>query len=134
MSIFKTIKWKNASVSIIWWWYCASSLQRNSKWDSGKGVFLWILWNLSAYSFIENETQTQVFSCEFWNIFWNNCFVEHLWTAASYNMIIASFFYKIYCSLKCKKRKSKTIASWKCLCIFLIFLTSLKTTIILLLY
>ena len=35
-------------------------------------------------NFIKKETRAQVFSCEFGEIFQNNFFTEHLWTAASF--------------------------------------------------
>ena len=38
---------------------------------------------LQACNFIKKETLTQVFSCEFCEIFKNTFFTEHLWTIAS---------------------------------------------------
>ena len=37
----------------------------------------------AAGNFIKQETLTQVFSCEFCEIFKNTFFSEHLWTTAS---------------------------------------------------
>ena len=34
-------------------------------------------------SFLNKETLAQVFSCEFWEIFKNTLFTEHLWATAS---------------------------------------------------
>ena len=38
---------------------------------------------VSAFNFIKKETQTQVFSCEFWEIFNNTFFTENLRATAS---------------------------------------------------
>ena len=40
-------------------------------------------------------TQTQVFFCEYWEIFKNTYFEEHLWTAVSGSMML----YTIFCIL-----------------------------------
>ena len=53
-------------------------------------------------NFIKNETLAQVFPCTFCKIIKNTYFAQHLRRAASNDMIIARFFYKIYCSLKWK--------------------------------
>ena len=42
-----------------------------------------------AYNFIKKEILAQVFSCEFYEIFKNTFFTEHLWTTASRNQTIA---------------------------------------------
>ena len=53
-------------------------------------------------NFIKNETLAQVSPCTFCKIIKNTYFAQHLRRAASNDMIIARFFYKIYCSLKWK--------------------------------
>ena len=45
--------------------------------DSGRDVFLWVLWILSSYNFIKSEALPQVFSCEFWGIFQAANFIKN---------------------------------------------------------
>ena len=47
------------------------------------GVFFNKVASLQACNFIKNETPTQVFSCEYFEIFKNTYFQEHLERAAS---------------------------------------------------
>ena len=39
---------------------------------------------LKACNFIKKDTSTQLFSCEYCEIFKNTSFEEHLWTSVSY--------------------------------------------------
>ena len=53
-----------------------------------------------ACNFIKNETVAQVFSCEFYKIFKNTFFTEHLWATASEYLILGFFFPNdTYCPL-----------------------------------
>ena len=54
--------------------------------------FLRILRNVSAGNYIKNNNPAQVFSSEFWKVFKNTCFGEHLRKAAS---SIARFFVRL---------------------------------------
>ena len=60
--------------------------------NSTKGVILQILTFFSTCNFIKNETLTQVFSCESFNIFKNTYFAEYLRRASSNDIIIARYF------------------------------------------
>ena len=91
---------------------------------------LWILRNFSSCNFNKNETPRQAFPSKFYKTF-KSVLAEHLWGAISNNMTIATFFCKIYCSLKCKTKGYKRELLLKNNYVFLIFLVSLKTTIIL---
>ena len=45
-------------------------------------------YGLQTSNFIKKESSIQVFSCEFWEIFKNNYFLEHLQTSASLSSIV----------------------------------------------
>ena len=59
------------------------------KWDSGTGVFTWILRIFSTCNFVKSEILAQMFSCKFWEIFQpaallrtrlsHRCFPVNLW-------------------------------------------------------
>ena len=54
---------------------------------------------VETYKFINQETLTQVFPCEFCKIFKNTFFTEHLWMVASGLLLLFFLFdlsYKIY--------------------------------------
>ena len=53
-----------------------------------KKVFLEISQNSRACNFIKTETLTQVFSCEFSEIFKNTFFTEHVWATDSIKLLI----------------------------------------------
>ena len=46
----------------------------------------------SPYNYIKNEALVQVFSCEFWGIFKNILFTEHLRTTVSGYTLLAIYF------------------------------------------
>ena len=47
------------------------------------GFLFLIKLQASAYNFIKTKTLTQLLFCEFWEIFQNTCFLEHLHATAS---------------------------------------------------
>ena len=52
-------------------------------WKATVLEFLLLKFQAGDLQFIKNETSTKVFSCEFWKIFQNMYFLEHLWGTAS---------------------------------------------------
>ena len=55
-----------------------------SKFDTNMAPILWTILNKpEAYNFVETKALAQVFSCEFFEMFKNNFFIEYLGMAVS---------------------------------------------------
>ena len=77
------LSWGTLNIGRVYWFM--QSRSSHPVCSIEKGVFLKI--RFQACNFIKKETQSQVFSCEFCKIF-KNTFTEHLWTTASFNLLI----------------------------------------------
>ena len=65
-------------------------ISQNSQEDTCARVSFLIKLQAEACNFLKKETLAQVFSCEFYEIFKNTLFTEHLWVTVSEIMLILS--------------------------------------------
>ena len=97
--MFQKRRWRKASQQ------CHQHRSSHRRCYVRESVFLSAVFS-TACNFIKKETLAQVFSCQFCEIFKNTYFIEHLWMAASVNIVLMCLccvFVELYVYVLCTR-------------------------------